>query len=201
MIEQFHKKSCLVIEERGIPTLLTMRTVSEGGKCALSPKDLVKVFQQALTVVSAVDVEAKSTLVEEVSKLASDAGKLTLVSYHDFKETPPLEKLKQVIEKAREHAGIVKISTMVKSLSDIKLLQSLLDLETSVPLCVIGMGPIGTRTRTSFPTLGSALTYGYVDIPSAPGQLPASSLVDHLRSVMAKYNEDFIGRHEVLEFV
>jgi len=49
------------------------------------------------------------------------------------------------------------------------------------PLCVIGMGNAWKQTRVSFPKLGSCLTYGYLDQPTAPGQVSAAELVRQLR--------------------
>jgi len=46
---------------------------------------------------------------------------------------------------------------------------------------VIGMGEAWKQTRLSFPKLGSCLTYGYLDKPTAPGQESAAELVRQLR--------------------
>ncbi len=70
---------------------------------------------------------------------------------------------------------------MVKSSRHIATLEGLLSDDWSVPLCVIGMGPLGTPTRLSFATAGSCLTYGYLDKPAAPGQWPAKELYAALR--------------------
>jgi len=42
------------------------------------------------------------------------------------------------------------------------------------------MGPLGPQTRIEFPKLGSCLTYGYLDQPVAPGQVPARELMRQL---------------------
>ena len=78
--------------------------------------------------------------------------------------------------------------------SDIKTLEQLLAKKWEVPLCVIGMGPLGTSTRVSFACSGSCLTYGYVDTPSAPGQLSAQELVAQLRKLFPAFDEDFKNR-------
>ena len=64
-------------------------------------------------------------------------------------------------------------------------LKQLLAKDWGLPLCVIGMGTLGTPTRTDFPRLGSCLTYGYLDTPVAPGQLSARARLDHLRPAKA----------------
>jgi len=50
----------------------------------------------------------------------------------------------------------------------------------SGPICVIGMGELGVKTRTEFPRRGSCLTYGYFESSAAPGQLPAATLMELL---------------------
>jgi len=52
-------------------------------------------------------------------------------------------------------------------------------------LCVIGMGRAWSETRIEFATLGSCLTYGYLDKPAAPGQISAAELVRRLRRALA----------------
>jgi 3-dehydroquinate dehydratase len=44
------------------------------------------------------------------------------------------------------------------------------------------MGKLGPQTRVLFPKLGSCLTYGYLDVPVAPGQISARELTLQLRS-------------------
>jgi 3-dehydroquinate dehydratase len=39
------------------------------------------------------------------------------------------------------------------------------------------MGRAWSKTRIEFATLGSCLTYGYIDRPTAPGQMSAAVLV------------------------
>jgi len=146
-------------------------------------------------------VEFQSELSRPISKLAKENGKACIVSYHDFQKTPPFSKLQAIVNDAQEFASIVKISTMVRQQDDISTLNQLLNQAWEVPVCIIGMGAKGTQTRISFPLAGSCMTYGYLDKPSAPGQLPAKRLFEALRQFNAKYNEDAIGRKQLFEYV
>jgi 3-dehydroquinate dehydratase-1 len=168
------------IEQSGTPVILTLRNIAEGGKCSRADEERALIFEQALSVVSAIDVEFASGLAARLFPIAKQLSKAIIVSYHDFSRTPGLEKLEEVISQASPQATIVKVSTMIKTEADIQVLQKLLLRDWGVPICVIGMGSLGTATRVSFPSLGSALTYGYLDVPSAPGQLPARALVENL---------------------
>lgn len=192
---------CKAIESLGMPVILTIRLQSEGGKWTSPDESRISLFEEALNGLSAVDVEFKSPLMPQVSKLAKSLQKIVVISFHDFEKTPSLDDLKKIASKAASYGSIVKISTMVNSNEDVATLQRLLEFDLEVPLCVIGMGSLATKTRVAFPSLGSCLTYGYLDIPSAPGQLPARTLVEQLRSLLPAYNQQFIIRKQILEYV
>jgi 3-dehydroquinate dehydratase I len=191
---------CMSIEASELPVLLTIRLSSEGGNWKGTDESRLQMFRSALENLSSVDIELKSNIALQVSRIAKNLGKTCVVSFHDFKETPPLGDLETVVTLAQTMASVVKISTMVKTEKDIQTLQSLLGKTWKVPICVIGMGALGTRTRIVFPTMGSCMTYGYLDTPSAPGQLPSGSLVSQLRSLLPNYNQDYIIRKQVLEY-
>src|SRR5215469_10788469 len=161
------------IEASGTPVILTPRVRSEGGKWPDDDKSRLHVIREGLTYLSAIDVEFKSELMAQVCADAKASKKAVIVSFHDFEKTPPFEELKTIATKAAKHGTIVKISAMVKSNEDIATLQKLLDGGLDVPVCIIGMGAFGTQTRVTFPAQGSCLTYGYLDTPSAPGQMSA----------------------------
>jgi 3-dehydroquinate dehydratase I len=187
-------EACHQIQRDGTPVILTLRTNAEGGQCDLSHSERLKVIGQALGHVAAVDVELKSELAGDLRDVAKQKKTSLLVSYHDFDATPSPADLQGIVSTAAKQGSVAKVSTMVKSEADIRTLQSLLGKDWGVPLCVIGMGPLGTSTRTSFPCLGSCLTYGYIDKPAAPGQLSARELVEYLRAQLPKYDEEYSRR-------
>jgi hypothetical protein len=78
----------------------------------------------------------------------------------------------------------------------VETLQGLLAEPLEKPLCIIGMGPLGTETRVAFSLVGSCLTYGYLDKPSAPGQMSAARLVERLRNLNPDYNQDYLARKQ-----
>jgi 3-dehydroquinate dehydratase-1 len=169
------------IEASGTPVIMTTRVRSEGGQWPDNDKARLYVIREGLQHLASVDVEFNSDLMPQVCAEAKALKKAVIVSFHDFEKTPSFDELKGIAAKAAKHGTIVKISTMVKSNEDIASLHKLLGAELDVPLCVIGMGAFGTKTRVTFPTMGSCLTYGYLDAPSAPGQLSAKALSEQLR--------------------
>jgi 3-dehydroquinate dehydratase-1 len=172
---------CQQIQSQGWPVLLTIRLKSEGGGWDDGDARRLPFFEQALSELSGVDIEWRSNIVHRVAIAAKRWRKICVVSYHDFKKTPPAADLAAIIIKAQKIASIVKITTRLNCQEDDDNLRLLLAQKWKRPLCVIGMGPSWSQTRVLYPQLGSCLTYGFLDKPAAPGQLPAAELARQLR--------------------
>lgn len=167
---------CRALESGGTPVILTLRAAYEGGKWSGCDEDRLNLLIRALPDVSAVDVELKSGLGPKLK----GRGAQVIVSHHDFAGTPPLHRLKAAASEAFQQGDIAKISTMINAPEEIAVLEKLLVESWPGPLCVIGMGELGVRTRTEFPRRGSCLTYGYFETSAAPGQLAAATLMERL---------------------
>jgi 3-dehydroquinate dehydratase-1 len=170
------------IEARGLPVVVTIRLAEEGGQWKQPDEERLPLFETALRNLTAVDIELRSPIVKEVSTLASRHERALIVSYHDFQQTPPIDELKKVMATAANFGSVVKIVTFTKTDEDVGVLRTLLHEKSSTPLCVMGMGPLGPQTRVKFPKLGSCLAYGYLDAPVAPNQVPASDLMQQLKT-------------------
>jgi 3-dehydroquinate dehydratase-1 len=173
-------EKCRAIQDAGWPVLLTIRLAVEGGRWKNDDTKRFRVYEEGLAAIAAVDVEWRSPFARPVAARAKELGKLCVVSFHDFDKTPPAQELAAIIKAARKFADIVKISTRLNNPAEEKILRSLLGKKWNVPLCVIGMGPEYAHTRVEFPRLGSCLAYGYLDHPTAPGQLSAAELTNLL---------------------
>jgi 3-dehydroquinate dehydratase-1 len=174
---------CQAIERRGKPVLLTVRLRSEGGEWPLDNESRLKIYMDGVGALAAVDVELSSVICAAVAKQAEKLGKVCLVSHHDFAKTPSLAELEAIVEKARQNGGVAKVATMIRSEADVEILRQLLARKGKRPLCVIGMGDAWKQTRVLFPKLGSCLTYGFLDKPTAPGQISAAELIRQLRGI------------------
>ena len=160
-----------------IPTLLTIRSLKEGGKWRGREKDRCALYQAAMPYVAAIDVEIESGSLKKLAAVAHRFRKTVVGSYHDFDGTPSIRALRTVVQCGREQgAHIVKIATMIKNPADLVPHFELVSTEKRTPLCLIGMGPLGTHTRVSLACMGSCLTYGYIDRPAAPGQFSCKKL-------------------------
>ena len=170
----------MAIEARGLPVIITIRIAEEGGQWKQADGARITLFESALRHLTAVDIELRSSIVGEVSELASRHQRALIVSYHDFERTPPVDELKKVVATAATLGSVIKIVTFTRTDEDVGVLRTLLHEKSSTPLCVMGMGPLGPQTRVKFPKLGSCLAYGYLDAPVAPGQVPARDLMQQL---------------------
>jgi 3-dehydroquinate dehydratase-1 len=182
---EFWMECCKEIQNRGWPVLLTVRLKSEGGSWEGPDEERFDILHEAIGGLAGVDVEWSSKIAHPLAMFAKIRHKVCVISYHNFHKTPPVEELVSIIREAEDIASVVKISTRLNCEEDEETLHSLLGMKWKRPLCVIGMGTAWTHTRVSFPLLGSCLTYGYLDKPTAPGQISAAELTRRLREKMA----------------
>ncbi len=173
-------EKCRKIQALGWPVLLTVRLREEGGFWTGDDEKRFSILSDALENLAAIDIELRSPLARPLSKLAKKLGKICVVSFHDFKKTPPLKRLEEIEAEASQTGSIAKIAAKVNNQSDVDTLSALLQKKRKRPLCVIGMGDDWKTLRAGFARLGSCLTYGYLDKPAAPGQVPARRLMQFL---------------------
>jgi 3-dehydroquinate dehydratase-1 len=163
-----------------LPILLTVRQFPEGGYFAGSERERLDFFRCLLPEVAAVDVELYAKEIrDEVIHLAHATQKLAIVSYHNFKHTPRVPKLREVIEDAIWFkADMVKIAVMATTEEDVKsLTRFTADFDGDILLTAISMGEAGTVSRVLNPFLGSCFTYGFIgNKPSTPGQIQVTDL-------------------------
>src|ERR1700733_6988351 len=168
-------KRCAALQSSGKPVLLTVRLRAEGGDWETDDEQRLEIYKEGLRELAAVDVELSSVISRPVAREAARLKKACVISFHDFAKTPPLRELCAIVEQEHAIGSIAKVSTMIKHGSDVDVLRALLRRRWGdKPICVIGMGREWSKTRIEFATLGSCLTYGYLDKPTAPGQMSAA---------------------------
>jgi 3-dehydroquinate dehydratase-1 len=175
------------VEATGTPVLLTIRLAAEGGRWTGTEAARVALFREALArgACSWIDVEAASPEARDVTALARARGATSVVSHHDFARTPPLPELERVVAACRAAgADVPKVATKVNGDEDRAALLALAAAHAGAA-CVIGMGP--EDLRVLLPARGSRLAYGFVDAPTAPGQLAAADMDARLRAASPAY--------------
>ncbi|RMG51051.1 MAG: shikimate dehydrogenase [Acidobacteria bacterium] len=107
-----------------------------------------------------------------------------IVSYHNFEQTPT-DLLDVYRRLAATPAGVLKIATMARDLTDNLLLLAVLERarREGRPTIALGMGEAGVISRILAPTWGSFLTFGSLtaEEATAPGQLTARELISLYR--------------------
>ena len=176
-------KRCARLQFDGKPVLLTIRLSAEGGNWESDDEQRLDLYKQGLQELAAVDVELGSVICRPVAREAARLKKASVISFHDFEKTPSLKELCAIVEQEHAIGSIAKVSTMITQAGDADLLRSLLRRRWDKPICVIGMGQAWSETRIEFATLGSCLAYGFLDMPTAPGQISAAEVVRRLRQV------------------
>ena len=169
-------QSLLSIKKTGLPVIITNRMKQEGGACDMGEDERVNKLLSLLPLADAVDIELCAEKREDVVKRARNSGKTVIISTHNFQKTPESEVMIEIIDESIEAgADIAKLAVMQNSYEDVL---GLLDitLHSKRAVCMISMGEKGKLSRVIAPIFGSVMTYGYVEKPTAPGQLRVDEL-------------------------
>jgi len=170
--------------ELGKATLLTIRSVAEGGHCRLSDTERLDLYLKLLEHCDGIDieVEAGGKLWHVLCDACKDAGKLLVGSFHDFEKTPPDSEIEKMFAKSRELGGdLFKVACAAGEPDDVARILAFTSRHRMEGVIALSMGPLGLISRVAAPVLGSLLTYGYVSASSAPGQLSCVELVRYLK--------------------
>ena len=156
-----------IIKDINQPLIATNRKIDEGGFFQGSESERTEILLTAAKHADIIDIELE-TDIDHMNKVIK-ASKFTIISYHDFKKTPPLDFLLDVVSRERKLGDIAKFAVMPKNISDtLVVLNVLSQVEKTVG---IAMGDIGKYTRVVAPLFGSPITFASLDNISAPGQL------------------------------
>lgn len=168
-----------VLDKLPAPLIVTVRHPGEGGAAPLSFSRRADLYREFLESAALVDVELRSAkALSDVLDEARKRGVKRILSWHDFKKTPPLAALRQRWENAAEYTPeIIKFATCAHSAKD---LSRLVDFAVNAPrkpqLSLMGMREFGLISRLALAACGSALNYGYLGELQVPGQWQATVL-------------------------
>jgi 3-dehydroquinate dehydratase type I len=171
---------CAAIQAHGMPVLLTVRDESEGGAWRGREAERLALYLAGLKSVSAVDVEIRAPALEILVQAAHRRGRTVVGSFHDFSGTPDLARLCAIEARIRRMgADVAKLATRVKTAADLARLFAV-PANAKGPVCVMGMGKLGSVSRVALPCAGSCLAYGSLQKATAPGQLNCRELSKEL---------------------
>lgn len=161
------------------PWIACNRRAEEGGKWRGSEADRVKELLSTLELgVSIIDIELTTPDLNKVVKKLEGKAEC-LISYHDIKGTPPLEKLKEIIESERDAgADICKTVTTARSFTDNLTIFQLIKESPGLKVVAFAMGEAGQLSRVLCPLVGGYFTYASIEEgrESAEGQITVGEL-------------------------
>lgn len=158
-----------------IPVILTLRRVSDGGKCTLQEKARRSLLMDTLKCggFSYVDIE-DDVKKSDVEECAHELGVKVIRSFHDFTGVPA--DIFSRVHSLASRGDLAKIAVTPHSIADVITLFRINEELKSVPKIIIGMGEWGVATRILYKKMGSILTFGSNGTPVAPGMVSAKDL-------------------------
>jgi 3-dehydroquinate dehydratase / shikimate dehydrogenase len=170
-----------LVQEFTIPIIFTLRPKSQGGFYEGNEELRKQKLRQLASCGPAfMDLEAHLPL-EFVEGIRQDFPNLKLIlSYHDFEKSPEtLEAILQTMPKVKY--AFYKIAVKASTTSD--TLRLMLAAKNCKNMIYISMGEEGEISRLLAPVIGHSITYACLEDSQAiaPGQIPASMLVDIYR--------------------
>ena len=163
-----------------MPLLFTARRGDEGGAGNLPAARRIGILEEVLAEAALIDVEWVSAgEMAAVLESARDQHIPWVASWHDFEGRPDtFAKIPAMAEAVAEAgAACFKAAVRLHGIGDLARLAELQAAAGSLPLSLMGMGPLAPVSRLLCAQHGSVLNYGYLgNAPTAPGQWSAKLL-------------------------
>ncbi len=150
----------------------TLRPKSEGGVFSGTEKERISIlkliaeYNPFLLDVEYNTLKKNNHLVKYIKETKTNL----LVSWHDFKKTPTLSKLKSQLAQMSKFSKNVKIVTTAKNTNDSTTILQLYSKKGKTNLIAFSMGESGRISRILCLHLGSPYTYVSLGKAVAPGQ-------------------------------
>jgi len=179
-----HLTGCLDEVERKTsilpaPIIITARHPDEGGANRLSLQRRRALLERFLPRARYVDVELRSTqTLRSVLDTAHRKNIRSIISFHDFDDTPSVRVLKTKARTAKSRgAHIFKVATRTDTPVQLtRLLDFAADDDVDLAISVMGMGKLGALSRIVLAQLGSVLIYTSLRQAKIEGQLSIRQL-------------------------
>jgi 3-dehydroquinate dehydratase-1 len=161
------------------PWIACNRRVEEGGKWrGREPQRIKELLSAPELGAGIIDIELGTPGLEKVvGKVKGHAQ--CLISYHNLKETPPLDRLRQiVVNQMASGADICKVVTKARTFKDNLAVLQLIPEFLGIKIVAFAMGTLGQISRVICPLAGGYFTYASVEAgkESAEGQITAGEL-------------------------
>ncbi len=167
------------------PLIVTARHPLEGGLNQLPAAKRRSLLSKFLPLAAFVDVELRSAAqLEPVLEAARDLQVGRILSLHDLRDTPELERLERLAATAQKMgADIFKLATRTHTDREAtRLLDFFRSAKELMPLSVMSIGRGSRELRLTVARDGSALNYTHLGNPQAEGQWSLRALRHALQS-------------------
>ena len=166
------------------PIIITARDPREGGANDRSLQQRVDLLTRFLPYAKYIDVELRSARAfKELLARARKRNVRRILSFHDFKSTPPPRSLRAKAALAKASgADIFKIATRTDTPAQLaRLINFLADKDAELPASAMGMGKLGEISRLLLARSGSVLNYAFLQKAQVGGQISIELLRSALR--------------------
>lgn len=165
------------------PLILTARHPREGGANKLPTRARRDLLLRFLPRAHAIDIELRSApAFLSILELARVKNIQRIISFHDFKTTPPVFRLQEKARAAQKFgADIFKVATRTDTNEQLNRLINFHDSER-MPVAAMGLGRLGKAARRELMRRGSTLNYVHLGATGIAGQ-PSLSDVRRWMSV------------------
>jgi len=166
------------IEEIAFPIIATNRSKNEGGYFLGSERERIEILKSCcgLEFVEFIDIELHTDpcLRNYILGKCEDTGVKTIISFHDFEKTPPVDDLLEIVSEERSLGDIAKIAVMPKDLEDtISVLAIMSRCDNTI---AISMGELGSYTRVMASKFSAPITFATGGDVTAPGQIDIETM-------------------------
>ena len=184
MLDQLELKMSILSGGESAPFIITARDPREGGANNLSLQKRLNLLLRFLPYAKYVDVELRSA--RAFKSLLASARKQNvrrILSFHNFKSTPPPRSLSAKATLAKAHgADIFKVATRTETPAQlVRLIDFVTDKDVDLPVSAMGIGKLGAISRLLLARCGSVLNYAALHRSQIEGQLPIGLLRSALR--------------------
>ncbi|MBE9513262.1 MAG: type I 3-dehydroquinate dehydratase [Chloroflexi bacterium] len=161
------------------PWIACNRMSDEGGRWQRDEAGRIEELIRAVELgANIVDIELRTKNLATAIPLIKRRARC-LVSLHELKKTPPLNRLKEIVQRElAAGADVCKVITTAQSFKDNLTTLKLIAEFPEVKIVSFAMGPLGFTSRVFCPLVGGYFTYASIGEgkESAPGQITVSHL-------------------------
>jgi 3-dehydroquinate dehydratase I len=168
------ERAIRVAESSKGKAIFTLRSAQEGGKFEGTESERVELLEKLLIAgPMLLDVEYQTIKNNDyLADFLTSHQTPILISWHDFKRTPPTNRLRDVLDGMKIYSNYAKIVTTAREIHDGLRVLELYEGATGLELIAFAMGELGVISRILCTMIGDApFTYTSVNDNTAPGQL------------------------------